>query len=150
MIETHGVVIRIEDGVAYVEARREPSGCGGCDSVKGCATGTLSKFFGRGRGVMRAQNTVGAGVGDSVVVGINEGGLLHGSVAVYLMPLLLLLGGAIGASAFAPAAALKEAYSIWGAALGLGAGFLWVKAFSFWAGSRRRFQPVILRCSSFK
>jgi len=81
--------------------------------------------------------------GDAVMVGLAEGALLRGALLVYLLPLALLLAGALlGQAAFAGAG---EEPVILSGATGLGLGFLAARVLSRrWRGDAR-FQPVVVR-----
>lgn len=142
MIETQAVVVKIEDAVAYVQAERKSS-CSGC-SESSCGTSVLANFFGQKTPLYRARNDVGAKVGDRVVVGVNETALFQGTLLLYLLPLLLLFIGALIGAAMAATAEARDGYAVAGAALGLAAGFAWLKVFSARIGSGGRYQPVIL------
>lgn len=51
---------------------------------------------------VRAISTLSLQTGDSVIIGLAEGALLRGSLLVYLLPMALLLVGALlGQAAFA-------------------------------------------------
>lgn len=143
MIETQGVVVKVGNGLAYVDARRE-TGCGSCQSASACGTPSVAKLLGGKPSLVGALNPIQAEIGDSVVVGVEERALLRGSVAVYLFPLLLVLAGAMLAEYLAPAAA-GEGHAVAGAALGLLAAGAWLTLFNRMAAGNPRFQPVILR-----
>lgn len=87
-------------------------------------------------------------MGENVVVGLEEGALLKGSMTMYLLPLALLFIGAISGVSLAPDAGLRDIYSIFGGAAGLVSGFAWVKLYAFRLEANRHFQPVILRKSN--
>lgn len=144
MIETQAKVVRTDGDVAYVEAQNSSS-CSSCGSGKDCGTALLSQIFGGSRREFRVLNTVGASAGESVVVGLEEGALLKGSLTMYLLPLALLFIGAISGVSLAPDAGLRDLYSIFGGGAGLVAGFAWVKLYALRLGANRHFQPVILR-----
>lgn len=146
MIETRALVLRVDGGYAIVEADRA-AGCGRCDSAKGCATGTLSKLFCFKPRQLKVMNSVGAEPGDRVVVGIYDGALMKSSVAAYLVPLALLLCGALAGAFFAQGPA-KDLYSAMGALGGLGAGLGWMSFYSSRNRSSRDFQPCILNRES--
>ncbi len=147
MIESPAKVVRTDGDVAYVEVRNS-SGCGSCGSGNECPTILLSQVFGGANREFRVLNAVGAQAGESVVIGLEEGALLKGSLTMYLLPLVLLFIGAIGSISLSPSAALRDLYSIAGGGVGLVAGFIWVKLYAMRLGSNRHFQPVILRKSS--
>lgn len=144
MIETSAVVVRLERDLAHVETLGA-TGCGSCNPGKSCATASLGKIFSAKPRLFRALNRIGAKTGDSVVVGIADGALLRGSLAVYLLPLVLLVAGALVAAAVAPEATAREPWSIVGAAAGLVAGIIWLRLFTARIATDPRFQPVILR-----
>lgn len=147
MIETQAKVVRTDGDVAYVEARNS-SGCGSCGSGTECGTALLSQIFGGSRREFRVLNAVGARTGENVVIGLEDGALLKGSMAMYLLPLALLFAGAISGVSLAPDAGLRDLYSIFGGGAGLVAGFAWVKLYALRLGANRYFQPVILRKSN--
>lgn len=144
MIEAQARVVRVDGAVAYVEAQNASS-CGGCGSDKSCGVSLLGQMFGGPPREFRALNPVGAQVGDSVVIGLQEHALLKSSLMVYLLPLMLLFMGAIAGLGFAPLAALQEHYSIIGGGIGLVLGFAWVRLHALRLGAGTGFQPVILR-----
>jgi sigma-E factor negative regulatory protein RseC len=146
MIEESGEIVGIDGEFAWIEGIRTAT-CGGCSVRRGCGTAALSRAMGNRHVRLRVLNRINARVGDSVVIGIPESGLLRGSLAVYAVPLLALFGGALfgdmlggvfGADGSEPAA-------IAGAVAGFGAGLLWLKRFSRRIAANATFQPVILR-----
>lgn len=142
MIETQAVVMKIEDSIAYVQAERKSS-CSGC-SESNCGTSVLANFLGQKAPLYRANNALGAKVGERVVVGLEESALFKGTLLLYLFPILLLFAGAVAGSALADTADAREACSVAGAVIGLVAGFLWLKVLSARIGLEKKFQPVIL------
>lgn len=146
MIETQAMVVKVEDSVAYVQASKQ-SACGSCSagSEGSCGTSSLTRFVTKRAPLYRVRNTVDARVGDSVVVGVEEGALLKGSLAVYLSPLLFVVIGAVAAGYLAPTLATGELYSILGAAVGLAVGFVWLRLYSRMIAGNARLQPVIVR-----
>ncbi len=143
MLETQAVVVRIEDGVTYVQSER-PSGCGHCSAQGGCASGTLAQIFGTGRTAFAASNGVDARVGESVIIGVEEGALLSSTVAVYLVPLVLLIAGAALGTAVSRPAGNPDLYSVIGAVSGLVLGTVWIRLFSATRRTRSRYRPTIL------
>ncbi|MCL4471608.1 MAG: SoxR reducing system RseC family protein [Gammaproteobacteria bacterium] len=142
MIETQAVVMKTEDSVAYVQAERKSS-CSGC-SESNCGTSVLANFFGQKAPLYRANNELGAKVGERVMVGLEESALFKGTLLLYMFPILLLFAGAVTGGALAATADAREACSVAGAVIGLAAGFLWLKIFSARIGLGKKFQPVIL------
>lgn len=142
MIEELAVVVDAGDGYAWVETRRR-SACGACSASAGCGTATLAKVWGERRTRVRVISAWPLRPGDTVIVGLAEGALLRGSLLVYLLPLALLLAGALlGQAAFVGAG---EEPVILAGAVGLGLGFLAARAVSRRLQSDIRFQPVVVR-----
>ncbi|MDO9188703.1 MAG: SoxR reducing system RseC family protein [Sulfurimicrobium sp.] len=144
MLETEGVVVKLGADGAFVETARASS-CGTCSSQKNCGTSSLSQLLGSSPKPFRVLNPIGAGVGERVVVGLEESALLKSSLLSYALPLTLLMAGASLGSLLASADAAKDLYSVIGAGVGLVLGFVALKWLSARAGGQRQFQPVILR-----
>jgi len=146
MLEETAQVVRINGNEVWVETQRRSS-CSSCSAEKGCGTATLSKVLGNRRNVVRVLSAMPLRVGDRVVIGIREQALVRGSLAVYAVPiLLLLLGGLIGE--------LGAEQFIWENAefasvtLGISgfiAGLVWLRRFTRRIRNDANFQPVVLR-----
>jgi sigma-E factor negative regulatory protein RseC len=146
MLEETAQVVRINGNEVWVETQRRSS-CSSCSAEKGCGTATLSKVLGNRRNVVRVLSAMPLRVGDLVVIGIREQALVRGSLAVYAVPiLLLLLGGLIGelgAEQFIWENA--EFASVTLGISGLIAGLVWLKRFTRRIRNDPNFQPVVLR-----
>jgi len=94
VIEEHARVIAVQNGQLLLEAQTKAS-CSACAVKQGCGTSVVSKWVGRKFTRFQAPNTVNARVGDEVVVGLAEEAMLKGSVLVYLLPLLAMIGFAL-------------------------------------------------------
>jgi sigma-E factor negative regulatory protein RseC len=146
MIEESAQVVRIDENGVWVETRRR-STCSGCAAEKGCGTAVLSKVLGNRRTQIRVLADMPLAVGDQVVIGIGEQALVRGSLAVYAVPLLVLLLGAVlgrlgaGSGLWHDA----EAASLLLGLGGLAAGLLWLKRFTRHIQDDRDYQPVVLR-----
>jgi sigma-E factor negative regulatory protein RseC len=131
MIETPARVTRVEGPTAWVRVE-SPGSCGACGG-KGCGASLYARMLHPREPEYPVENPIAARPGEAVVVGIQDGALLGAVFAGYMIPLALLLGGAILGSPFGDA----------GAAAGGAAGFLAAVA---WLRRRRAAdQPVILR-----
>ncbi|MFN2308769.1 MAG: SoxR reducing system RseC family protein [Gammaproteobacteria bacterium] len=145
MIEETARVIATEAGFVWVETRRQ-STCGGCAAKSGCGTAALAKVLGTRRTRVRAIDRQGVQVGDEVVVGIDESALIRGSLAVYAVPLLGLLAGAVlGGVLSARLLVGGEALTLGLGIAGLLAGLIWLKGFTVRIRDDGRYQPVVLR-----
>jgi sigma-E factor negative regulatory protein RseC len=146
MIEETGQVVDVQGAFAWIESERT-STCGACNVRKGCGTAVLAKVLGQRRVHLRVINRINARVGDAVVIGISESGLVRGSLAVYAVPLAGLFAGAIAGDVlgkyFFPGG--SDPVAIVGALAGLGAGLFWLKRFSRRTEKDAAYQPVILR-----
>lgn len=143
MIEEHAIVVGVEQELALLEVvRRTP--CGLCGQTRGCGVSLWGRLFGHRNAIFRAANHIGAKIGDSVVVGVDEQALLSGSLAAYGAPLLALLAGAVLGTSLA-SDAHADLYAAVGALIGLGLGLLWLKAHMAGRGPDARYRPVILR-----
>jgi sigma-E factor negative regulatory protein RseC len=144
MIETEGVVVKVEDGIAFIQAQRQSS-CGGCAKQgEGCGTSTLVGYFDGRTPLYQARNPLGVKVGERVVIGVENTTLLRGVLAIYLPPLLLLVAGAVGGHQLADTPQAAESYAMLGALVGLAAGFFGARLFSARMTRGGRYQPVIL------
>jgi len=146
MIEEYGRVVDVKDGMAWIEGVRTGT-CSACSMHGGCGAGAIAKMLGQRRLRLRALNRVDAEIGEQVVIGIPETGLLYGSLAVYAVPLLALLGGALAGDRLATSwfAGPAEGGAIAGALAGLCAGFAWLRHFSRRNRNHPAYQPVVLR-----
>ncbi|HPF58684.1 MAG TPA: SoxR reducing system RseC family protein [Candidatus Competibacteraceae bacterium] len=142
MIEERARVAEAGDGYAWVEIERR-SACGNCHASDGCGTAALANVWSGRQMRTRAISNLPLRSGDEVIVGLADGVLLRGALLAYLLPLVLMLAGALlGDAAFASAG--EEPVILLGA-LGLGLGFLAVRVSSRSWQDDVRFQPVVLR-----
>ncbi len=142
MLETRAKIMQVSGQYALVQAS-QTNGCAQCRG-KGCGAGKLSRLFCSKPRQFRVENAINAGVGDDVVISVAEGAILRGIGLVYLLPLLLLVMGAMLGSAWAGQAELRDGYAAVGALSGLVAGF----AVARWIALRHdksRFQPYVAR-----
>ncbi len=136
-------MVAVEPGFVWVETERQTT-CGGCSVRSGCGTGVLSRLVGRRQTRVRTINSIDAVLGERVVIGLRESALLQGSLAVYLAPLLALLGGAALAETFAPEP-IRDVTTVLGGVLGMAAGLIWLRRFGRRVRVDTRYQPVTLR-----
>jgi len=160
VIEETARVMETSGGFAWVEVRTK-SGCGTCAASGGCGSASIARLFHQPPMRLKVVNSVGARPGDEVIIGIEASALLSGALAMYVLPLVLLIAGAaIGewlAQFLSPGSRSAGDWSVGHAqiisiALGL-AGFAAALAWARRIGSRvagdRRYQPVVLRCTHF-
>ena len=146
MIEQNAVVLKVEGQLALVEAQRQSS-CGQCNAKKGCGTGMLENSLGRRAMQMQAINQCDAKPGDEVVVAVPEKGFIKSAFITYLLPLLLMLVGAVAAQDLS--ARMEWAYPDVVALLGAGIGFMLalviLRRYSRSMEKDEQLQPVVLR-----
>ena len=94
MAQTIGFVIETSnDGWATVVAEKG-QGCSSCNAVSQCHAGSVS-----GKRKTSALNRIGAQGGDRVIISIDSGTLLSRLAVLYLLPVAMMLTGAlVGAS----------------------------------------------------
>ena len=145
MIEERARVIAVENDQLLLEAETS-SACTACSARQGCGTSVLSKWVGRRFTCFQATNTVGARVGDEVVVGLAEEAMLKGSVLVYLLPLLGLIGAAVLAdSLIAADAAWRDLLVLAAAVTGFVSTLTLSRLILSSRGTRSKLTPVVLR-----
>ena len=145
MIEERGRVTEAGAGYAWLEIRRQTA-CGGCQTQGGCGTAVLAKVWHGKTLRVRALSALALQPGDEVVVGMADGVLLRGALLVYLLPVILLLVGAmLGQAAFGAAG---EEPVVLASVLGLALGLLAARALAGRFRDDARYQPVVLRRTS--
>lgn len=121
MLSETGRVIAVEPDAVWVETVRKTT-CGSCSLQKGCGHGLMNRMVPGRQPLVRALagelQPADCRVGDEVTISIPESVILRGSVIVYLLPLLCMLGAA------ALGAAMLSASPDAGAAAGAIGGFL--------------------------
>jgi len=149
VIEELGVVVSVQDDWAEVEGQRRGS-CGGCVANGACGTSLIARYLGRKRLLLRAYNSIGAGPGDQVVLGVPEGGLLEASFVAYLVPLLAMIGGGVTGEYIAGllTPAFAQATSVLGGLGALAAALWWLGRFGRAKSLDDRYRPRILRRAS--
>ena len=110
------VVKSLEGSHALVEA--VDAGCGRCHETGGCGGKNLSRAFCGSPKQFRIPNKLDLHAGDRVRVGTSGDSVRAAASRAYLMPLLLLIGGA-GIGGF-----LNSTFSVLGALIGLVGGWV--------------------------
>jgi sigma-E factor negative regulatory protein RseC len=141
MIEEQAIVVALRGDQALVQTERR-STCSGCAARGGCGAGLLSRLVGRRFAELSVPNEIGLEIGDRVVLGLSEAGLVRGALAMYALPLLgMLAGGLLGQLALGG----TEMMAIIGAAVGLGAGFALARAYLLSSASAAKLKLRVLR-----
>jgi len=142
MLETRAVIVQIEGQFVFVQAS-QANGCEQCNG-KGCGAGKLSQLFCSKPRQFQVDNPINADVGDEVIVSVAEGSVLRGIGVVYLLPLLLLITGAMLGNAWVEQSGQRDGYAAAGAIIGLAAGFVIAKVISL-RQNRNHSLPYIAR-----
>ena len=145
MVEEQGVIVSLEGHMANV-APLSQTGCQSCSSSGACGTSLLKPLFGNKQRMLAAENTIDAQPGDQVVIGLNRTALVLASLMVYLLPLILLVAGAISGAAIANTFSFEKAEPV-SILCGLGAAsmtFIIVRRIVKSAYFSAFFEPVIL------
>lgn len=143
MMETRAIVIRVEGKEALVESM-QGGGCGHCDSENGCGSGKMSQLFCSEPRRFRVRNDAEAQVGTLVQVTLPEGVLLRSALLMYILPLILLLCGAVAGAQLANETANADTYAALGGFVGLISGFVLANVLSVLRPLASIAQPVIL------
>ncbi len=120
MNQCDAIVVAATGNQVWVEIPARAKACANCPSPGACQTG----FLGLG-GLMgsprryRLDNELGLRVGDRVSLVVAEGTLLRASLASYLIPVLLAMGGAVAGQSWA-----GDAAAVAGTLAGLALGFV--------------------------
>lgn len=146
MIEETAVVVKCEGEFAWVEAQRK-SACGHCSVNKSCGTGTIAKIWGQKSSQMKAINKVHACEGETVLIGLQEGALVQGSLIIYLLPIVSMILFAIFGEQMAGQWQLAsvEGTSILFAVIGFVFAGILIKIYSRQISADARYQPVVLK-----
>ena len=142
MIEQRAQVIEVGEGYALVEVARMTT-CAACSAKPACGTSVLAKVVGNRHRRMLVLSDLPLRAGDEVVVGIAESALVRGSFAVYIVPLVLMLAGAMmGDLTFSETG---EALTVLLGGVGLVLGLVWLNVFTRGIRADSRFQPIVVR-----
>ena len=142
MLETRAIIVQVGGQYALVQAN-QGNGCEQCNG-KGCGTGKLSQLFCSKPRQFQVDNPINASVGDEVVISVADGAVLRGIGLVYLVPLVLLVMGAMLGSSFAAQPEQRDGYAATGALFGLAIGFVIAKWVSL-RQAKSNHQPYIAR-----
>lgn len=86
MIEENAVVVKVNEDHIVVEAAVK-STCSRCQVNNTCGTGSIARAFSHKVQQLELVSPMPVNVGDTVVIGIRENGVLFASFLLYLLPL---------------------------------------------------------------
>lgn len=142
MLTETGTVTRIEHDALWVDTVQRTT-CASCVARKGCGQRVLARLTGRTaslRVLLGGRSPDTFRLHQEVIIGVPEAVVVNGSLGVYLVPLVTLLGGGMLASSHGAG----EALTALAALAGLFAGGGVVRWFSWRKRNDPRFQPVLL------
>ena len=139
MLQKRAVIVETHKKYALVQAI-QANGCEQC-AGKGCGSSKLAQLFCSKPRLFQVDNQINASVGDQVIISIADGAVLRGIGLVYMLPLLLLLVGAVLGNTLA-LQEQRDGYAAMGALLGLAIGFTLARWISV-RQARSRFQPCV-------
>ncbi|WP_226702591.1 SoxR reducing system RseC family protein [Microbulbifer elongatus] len=159
MIEERGRVVALERSGIWVETVQR-SGCHGCAAKSGCGTGLLGDFWTKAsqvRVTVSPKSLSRIRLHDTVVIGVSENTLASSALLVYLLPLVMLVLGALAGDAIMSTAITEvaekqggELGAIAGAAFGLILGGLLIRLYSFYNRNNPAMAPQFLRVEQGK
>lgn len=145
MIEERAQVVSIEGDQVLLQTQRQSS-CGSCSVKSGCGTSVLAGIVGQKVTQLKLPNTIGAKPGDEVMLGMAENALVAGSLLVYVLPLVMLLLGALAGEGLAASLGMDaELMPIVGGAAGFILAVLLVRRLLQKTSVGLQMQPVMLR-----
>lgn len=92
MSQCEATVVAVAGAEVWVEVPQRAPSCGNCKTADSCQGGLLGSAGGPRR--YRLENRIGARVGDRVQLTVADGTVWRASLASYVLPLLLAIGGA--------------------------------------------------------
>ncbi|MBU2884692.1 SoxR reducing system RseC family protein [Gilvimarinus agarilyticus] len=99
MLIESGKVVAVETDGLWVETISR-STCGSCAAQKGCGQSLLARFAGHTTYLwvsLGGRDSTDYDVGDEIELGVPEAVVANGSMLVYLLPLISMLGFTLGA-----------------------------------------------------
>jgi sigma-E factor negative regulatory protein RseC len=129
MLENRATVVQIQDHTAWV-LTNQVSGCEQCNG-QGCGSSKVAQLFCSQPKKFEVENSIGAAVGDEVIVSVADGAVLRGIGLLYVLPLILMVLGGGLASMMSNQSVPSDAYVATGGVAGLMLGFVvakWVSA----------------------
>lgn len=135
MTESDAIVTAIDGDFAVIEIQEHVSACGSCHARGSCGkSAEKPKQY-------SVRNTMGAAVGDTVVLRAPDGAVLKAAGLSYLMPLLFLFAGALGATHW-----LGDGWpAVLGALFGLAIGFVMLRIMARRRRSREPWLSLALK-----
>lgn len=132
--------------IARVKVQRT-NACESCSLKSGCGQSALTKISSNQCLELDVENSLGASLGDEVLIAIPESGLMSASLRVYFIPLILMILGAIIGGLIDSA---DETWTMLLSVLGLVIGFSWARFTSQKQAFDANFLPKITRVTTHR
>ena len=144
MLEEEGIVVRVEEGYAFIHTQRGSS-CDGCSAKSSChSMADAGSYIME----MRAINDMGATVGDRVKVAIDSIVFLKSSFLIYVLPLIVMITGGVIGDSYARSNMPGADADLVAGAVGITClviSFLLIRLWSKSLEKKREYQPQIIR-----
>ncbi|MBV1916034.1 MAG: SoxR reducing system RseC family protein [Pseudomonadales bacterium] len=145
MIEQSAEIVEVGADSIWIKAPRQTA-CGSCAAQSSCGQNLWSRFFEDRQHPVEVKADPNKysdlKVGNQVVIGVPESIVVNGSLLVYIMPLVTMLVAAVaGQSVFGQ----SDGVTIFCAAIGLVAGFLFMRTEAKKNSNNPDLQPVLLQ-----
>ncbi|MBL4583384.1 MAG: SoxR reducing system RseC family protein [Pseudomonadales bacterium] len=144
MIHQSAEIVEIGSRSIWIKAPRKTA-CGSCAAQSSCGQNLWSRFFEERQDAVEVKvdeaKFSNFKIGTQVVIGVPGAVILHGSLRIYIMPLLTMLA-AVGVGQFLFGA--SDGATISSAAFGLAIGFLAVRRHAQINSDNPNFHPVLL------
>lgn len=148
MITAEGKVISTQKGVLEVSCEQKRS-CQACAAKSQCGTGLVHSALPSRTFALKVDSNLDLPVGSRVVIGFSDHLLLRFVGAVYLLPLVFLILGALlgakGGALFGFSEAASEGLAIGMAFSLMGLGFICAKVLLARFEKRHQVKPVLVR-----
>ncbi|MCI0399932.1 MAG: SoxR reducing system RseC family protein [Gammaproteobacteria bacterium] len=147
MIRQRARIVAEEGAFAWVEPCQPD--CLVCGRGRVCQMATFSALLFGGKPRIKAYNGPGAEVGEQVLIGVDEGPVLSASFAVYLVPILSMLAGAMLGHFLIGLFDLDglEAVPVLFSGCGLVGGYLWLRRFAMRRIKNQSSEVLVLSCA---
>jgi sigma-E factor negative regulatory protein RseC len=137
-------VVSLEPDFVWLESIQQ-SACTACSAKSACGQGLLNSIFQSKRHYFKVS-TIGFNeklqIGDEVEISVDEHVLSLGALAVYGLPLLTMIGGALFASSLQQS---SDAYALTGAFLGFVLGLLMLSVINYTQRNNPKIYPKLQR-----
>lgn len=139
MLEQIATVVETRGDQLWVETESRSS-CSHCSSAS-CTTSVVAKLFGIKRNRLQLENTLGATIGQQIVIGIPDDLLIRASLWAYLLPILMMILFTLAGNLTGASDGLQSLMAL----MGLAIGFVLLHRVTRSASSEQRFKPQFLR-----